>query len=152
MAGRVGGRRGLDPLELSCGPFCHYRCALPRGPERWVLFEDAALPLLRWPVDRAPVYSVDPGGASVCLVTSDPWPWRWHRAENWLSGWLLRRLSRKFRAGHLVCRRPSASVWVDELEGAGRHPACAGRGEGTRRLPAHSGGRRGLLRILYLNS
>src|SRR5258708_31863042 len=128
LAGRSGGRRGLDALEFSCRQICHHRCALRGGAECRILSEDAALCLIRSAVDRALVYSGDRGRASLRLGASELETWSRQRIEDRLSGWLPRRLPGKLRAGNLVRRRSRSTFWLDDRNVDWRHPGCAGRG------------------------
>src|SRR5271165_2793090 len=114
LARWFGGRRGLAAMEFPGGTLRHHRCALRGGAECRAVPENATLSLLRGPVDRAAVYSVDRGRASVCLGA--PWSrsWSGRCAKGRLSGWLLRGLPRKFRAGHLVRWRSRASFRLDD--------------------------------------
>src|SRR5258708_31441927 len=136
LAGRSGGRRGLDALEFSCRQICHHRCALRGGAECRILSEDAALSLIRSAVDRALVYSGDRGRASLRLGASELETWSRQRIEDRLSGWLPRRLPGKLRAGNLVRRRSRSTFWLDDRNVDCRHPGGPGRGLPLPPLPS----------------
>src|SRR5579872_3967820 len=108
LVGRIGGRRGLEPVELFHISLHHQR-PLRRSATCRVVPENPALSLLPGGMDRAPIYSGDRRRPFICLGAPGTRTRPRYGAEDRISGGLLRRLPGQFRAGRMVRRGPRSA-------------------------------------------